>query len=303
MAKKYTVLVIPQGTNNVRNFSLPVWIVPAIMIVVIFSVTLSVYWFHQYSKIRAQVPDRVALEKSIQRQEDQIQEIAQRVKDYKKQMGKIQIFNRRLRIMANLEKPGESTDGLLGVGGESSSDTGPGVRLSQSAQDRQLMNIRRDLDALRIATEDERGIQDELAKFLQERRSIVAATPSIWPVRGWVTSNYGYRISPFTGKRDFHAGLDISTRTGTPIKVTADGVVTYVGRNGGYGKLVTVNHGHGMVTRYAHLSKYKVKKGSKVKRGDVIGLVGNTGRSTGPHLHYEVLVSGTRTNPKHYILD
>ncbi len=303
MAKKYTVLVIPEGTNNVRNFSIPIWSIPAVMIVMIFSITLCVYWYYQYGKLHSEVPDRLAMEKDLQRQESQIEDIAQRLTSYKKQMGKIQIFNRRLRIMANLEKPNDINDGILGVGGHSGSDTGPGVRLSQSAQDRQLMNIRRDLDALRIATEDERGIQEELAKFLQERRSIMAATPSIWPVRGWVTSNFGYRISPFTGKRDFHAGLDIASRQGTPIKATADGVVTFVGRNGGYGKMVTVNHGHGMVTRYAHLSKYKTKKGQKVKRGHVIGLLGNSGRSTGPHLHYEVLISGTSTNPKHYILD
>ena len=192
MAKKYTVLVIPQGTNNVKNFSIPIWIIPALMAVLICSITLCVYWYHQYFKMVEKMPDQVALEQNLQRQETQIQDIAKTVNNYKKQMGKIQVFNRRLRILANLEKPGDLNEAILGVGGNQDSGTGPGVRLSQSAQDRQLMNIRRDLDALRIATEDERGIQEELAKFLQERRSIIASTPSIWPTRGWVTSNYGY---------------------------------------------------------------------------------------------------------------
>jgi len=146
-------------------------------------------------------------------------------------------------------------------------------------------------------------VQQQLAKFLKERRSVLAATPSIWPVRGWVTSSFGMRISPFTGRSQFHHGLDISTRTGSNIRAPADGVVTFVGRSGGYGKILVINHGNGLVTRYGHLRSFAVKIGQKVKRDQVIAYVGNSGRSTGPHLHYEVMLAGVPTNPMYYILE
>jgi murein DD-endopeptidase MepM/ murein hydrolase activator NlpD len=163
--------------------------------------------------------------------------------------------------------------------------------------------MRQELDELYAAGDAERQVQIELAKFLKERRSILASTPSIWPVKGWVTSGFGNRTSPFTGKKQFHAGIDISNKKGTPIVAPADGVVTFAGRRGSFGNMVMINHGHGLVTRYGHLSKFEVKVGQKVKRGQKIARVGNTGRSSGPHLHYEVLMSGVPTNPRYYILD
>ncbi len=180
---------------------------------------------------------------------------------------------------------------------------GSGVKLTNTMGERRVMIMRRDLDQMANDAETERSIQKELAKFLQERRSVLASTPSVWPVHGWVTSGYGYRISPFTGKRQFHAGLDISTRTGSPIVSPAAGVVTFAGREGGYGNMLVINHGHGLVTRYGHLSSFAVKLGQKIARGQKVGAVGSTGRSSGPHLHYEVLMSGVPTNPRYYILD
>jgi murein DD-endopeptidase MepM/ murein hydrolase activator NlpD len=131
----------------------------------------------------------------------------------------------------------------------------------------------------------------------------VSSTPSIWPTKGWLSSGFGYRISPFTGLREFHKGLDISNREGTKVIATADGVVTFAGKNGLFGDMIKIDHGHGIMTRYGHLEKMLIKRGDVVKRGDVIGLMGNTGRSTGPHLHYEVFLNGLPVNPKKYILN
>jgi murein DD-endopeptidase MepM/ murein hydrolase activator NlpD len=143
----------------------------------------------------------------------------------------------------------------------------------------------------------------ELYKFLEEKKSMFACTPSIWPVKGWVSSKFGYRISPFTNEREFHEGLDISVRTGTRIVAPADGVVSSIGKTYGFGTILTINHGYNLRTRYAHLSKVLVKKGQSVKRGEKIALVGSTGRSTGPHLHYEVVLSGVPVDPLNYILN
>ncbi|MCB2225189.1 MAG: M23 family metallopeptidase [Desulfarculaceae bacterium] len=204
--------------------------------------------------------------------------------------------------MANLDKPGAQEE-IFGVGGREGTTSGAGIRLATTSAERRLQVLQRDLDRLSAASEAERQMQQHLAAFLHERRSILAATPSIWPVRGWVTSGYGRRISPFSKTSQFHAGLDISTRRGTPIVAPAPGVVTFAGREGGFGRMLAINHGHGIVTRYAHLNKIKVKAGQKVARGDAIATVGSTGRSTGPHLHYEVLLSGVPTNPMYYILN
>jgi murein DD-endopeptidase MepM/ murein hydrolase activator NlpD len=134
-------------------------------------------------------------------------------------------------------------------------------------------------------------------KTVEQRESLMNATPSIWPVHGWLSAGYGMRSDPFNGSRDFHPGLDISADKGTPILATADGRVEQAAASGEYGNLVIVNHGYGIVTRYGHLSKFAVRAGREVKRGDVLGYVGATGRATGPHLHYEVLANGRLMNP------
>jgi murein DD-endopeptidase MepM/ murein hydrolase activator NlpD len=132
---------------------------------------------------------------------------------------------------------------------------------------------------------------------VERRHALAAATPTIWPAHGWLSSGYGRRADPFTGDPDFHSGLDISTGRGAPVYATADGTVVSASSSGNYGNLVVVDHGFGIVTRYAHLSRFTVKPGAKVSRGDLIGLVGATGRATAPHLHYEVLVNGRLMNP------
>lgn len=132
---------------------------------------------------------------------------------------------------------------------------------------------------------------------VERREALAAATPSIWPVAGWLSSSYGTRRDPFNGGRDFHPGLDISADHGTPVHATADGLVSAAGWSGNYGNLVVVDHGFGIQTRYGHLSKFSARAGQRVRRGDIIGHVGSTGRSTSPHLHYEILTNGRLTNP------
>jgi murein DD-endopeptidase MepM/ murein hydrolase activator NlpD len=138
---------------------------------------------------------------------------------------------------------------------------------------------------------------DIMRTGVERRQSLAAATPSIWPVSGWLTSRYGNRRDPFTGGADFHPGLDISADYGQPVRATADGTIAVAERSGSYGNLVEIDHGYGIVTRYGHLSRFRATAGQQVHRGDVIGYVGSTGRSTSPHLHYEILLNGKLTNP------
>lgn len=149
------------------------------------------------------------------------------------------------------------------------------------------------------------GIESRLTSVrsdVDRRNALAAATPSIWPAHGWLSSVVGRREDPIKGGPDFHQGLDISADHGSPVYATADGTVRHAAREGAYGHLITIDHGYGLETRYGHLSKYEVKVGAHVKRGDVIGRVGATGRATGPHLHYEVRVNGRLLNPLQLLL-
>jgi murein DD-endopeptidase MepM/ murein hydrolase activator NlpD len=136
-----------------------------------------------------------------------------------------------------------------------------------------------------------------------EQSERLSRIPSIVPVRGLIGSGFGWRRDPFTGRRQYHRGLDVSAPEGTPIHAPADGIVVKTETNGGYGKVIYISHGDGLVTRYGHVSAYKARPGQRVSRGDVVALVGNTGRSTAPHLHYEVLLQGKPVNPMKFISD
>jgi murein DD-endopeptidase MepM/ murein hydrolase activator NlpD len=150
------------------------------------------------------------------------------------------------------------------------------------------------------------GLEDRLQTVrtdVDKRNQLAAATPSIWPTHGWLSSNAGNRMDPFTGEKDYHPGLDISADKGDPVYATADGKVVNASPAGNYGNLVIIDHGYGIETRYGHLSAFKVKQDQIVKRGDLVGLVGSTGRATGAHLHYEVRANGRILNPLQLLLN
>ena len=150
------------------------------------------------------------------------------------------------------------------------------------------------------------GLEDRLQTVrgdVDKRNQLAAATPSIWPTHGWLSSTMGNRADPFTGAKDFHPGLDISADKGAPVYATADGKVVNASAAGNYGNLVILDHGFSLETRYGHLSAFKVKVGDPVKRGDLLGLVGATGRATSSHLHYEVRANGRILNPLQLLLN
>ncbi|RPJ81407.1 MAG: M23 family metallopeptidase, partial [Deltaproteobacteria bacterium] len=153
-----------------------------------------------------------------------------------------------------------------------------------------------------ISVKQQKGFES-LLQHLGEQKNLLASTPAVSPTNGWITSRFGYRRSPFTGLKEFHKGLDIASKTGTPVIATGDGVVAFAGPDGLLGNTITIDHGHGIVTRYAHLHQFTKKQGDTVRRGDIVAQVGNTGRSTGPHLHYDVKMHGISVNPETYILN
>lgn len=167
----------------------------------------------------------------------------------------------------------------------------PVAKPTQATETASTLNILKDLLGV-IETR-----LDNVRTGVERQQALAAATPSIWPVIGWLSSTFGSRQDPVNGGADFHPGLDISADYGTPVKATADGTIESAGWAGDYGNMVLVKHGYGMETKYGHLSRIVVSDGQTVRRGQVIGYVGATGRTTGSHLHYEILLNGGRINP------
>jgi murein DD-endopeptidase MepM/ murein hydrolase activator NlpD len=206
----------------------------------------------------------------------------------------LQDFVRKLSVMAGLDATvEEDVDG--GVGGPHD--------LDYTTTSGAFAEVKGELDRMRGELADLEEKSRVLERFYEQNNLMLASTPSIWPVRGYFSSSFGMRNDPFTGAREMHYGIDISTVTGRPVVATADGIVLYASRRGSYGNIVVIDHKFGVMTRYAHLSGFNSRAGQLVKRGDVVGFVGNTGRSRAPHLHYEVWVQDRPVMPLDYILE
>jgi len=298
-SKKITIVLVPEDSAKVTQFRFP-RIFLVFLALIFLTGTASLIWIiRDYHTVKVQMPKLAMLEKKNEGQKKQLTLLSERINGISEKMDELKNFDNKLKVMANIDG-GETQGQFIGVGG---SDPGPkpsDESVSQNLKD--LVRVmHQSLDDLNQEIVVEKNVKIELYQFLENQKNLLASTPSIWPTNGWLSSRFGYRISPFTSGREFHKGMDISTRSKTPVMAPSDGIVVRAGRNGGFGKMITIQHGYGLVTKYAHLHKILVKKGQTVRRGDKIGLVGNTGRSTGPHLHYEVHLNGVPVNPARYI--
>lgn len=247
------------------------------------------------------IPGSDLLQGEIETQRSQIQAFSDEINTLKQDMLKLKRLDEKIRIIANIDKPSDK-QAIFGVGGSLPDDLDADLPLTKK-HNALVRDMHEQLEHLKVSSDLQMKSFQDLVVSLENQRSLLAATPSIRPTVGWISSRFGYRTSPFTGRREFHKGLDIAARAGTDIIAPASGVVTFAGKKGAYGLMAIINHGHGVVTRYGHLNKSTVKRGDRVKRGDKIASLGNSGRSTGPHLHYEVNVNGIPINPQKYILD
>lgn len=221
-------------------------------------------------------------------------------------MAQIQIDESVIRSLLGLDSS-QAAAGNLGQGGE------PSLYLASvhpnqttSANDIQLFKKHAQPNSIVGRAQSLQEDLKELVEAMRDQRQNLDSTPSIIPVKTdeyWFSSGFGWRRSPFTGLREFHNGLDICGRMGTPIIAPADGTVSKSGKHRYLGKYLRMNHGSSIITTYGHLSGYNVKPGQKVRRGEVIGFMGNTGRSSGTHLHYTVRVKRKCVNPLNYILN
>ncbi len=214
---------------------------------------------------------------------DQIVSVKSQLETLSQKLQELAELDAQIRIAANLELIPKDLR-ALGYGGGSENEISASVD-----------------NLIERAKFQEKSFR-ELKRYLDQQSSILQHTPSIWPVSGFLSSAFGYRRSPFTGKNEFHEGIDIVAPAGTAIRTTAGGRVRFSGYRAGWGRVVEIDHGFGYVTFYGHCQSLKVKTGEKVNRGDIIATVGRTGSATGNHLHYGIKVAGNWTNPLNYIL-
>ena len=300
-SKNINIFLVPDGTDCVRQIRLPKSLLFFIIPLLIICAGVLFCIINDYRGIKAKVPELAKLQKENALQKEQILYMARRIDQVSEEMNEVRKLDHKLKVMVNLET-GEGDEQFKGVGGSDPALIDPKKTLTKvdrelvRAMHRSLDNLNSDINS---SKEDKAGLQE----FLENQKMLLASTPSIWPAKGWLSSRFGYRKSPFTGKKEFHKGLDISARKGAPIVASADGTVSFSGWDRGYGRIVVIKHGYGLKTKYAHLKKSLVKKGQYVKRGETIGLVGTSGRTTGSHLHYEVHLNGVPVNPLRYVLN
>jgi murein DD-endopeptidase MepM/ murein hydrolase activator NlpD len=292
----YTILILPDATSTAQKFHITRSAVTLLSVVLAVAVLGFGFFVYQYVHLNVRLIEL----KRLRQEAGERTQFAAKVSELETEVSRLRELDRGLRAAAGLDTS-QSPDGAQG--GAGSTSRAALLDAVQHRSGRLMDSVNRDLEVLgQEIVSRERSLQ-ELKRYLDEKRSVLASTPTIPPVAGLVTASYGYRRSPFTGQREVHEGLDIAAPYGTPVIAAADGIVTFVGPLAAYGHVVFVNHSHGFATFYAHNSRYRVKEGQAVRRGEVLAYVGTSGRTTGPHVHYEVHVNGSIVNPLKYIVD
>lgn len=306
-----TLLVIPDDAGvEIKKVRIPrrwvslgIGITAGVFVLLVGAAVHGLYLLGERDDLRALRGENVELRAHVERLEDQVQGMATAVE-------RVQQFDAQLRRMTMLSDP-ERNLGVGPVGELKDSPTDPlaatsvGLKRDLLGDDseRAMDLIRRRLDFLKKEADVTENSVRNLQIHLEDQDTLLSATPSLLPAKGWKTSGFGFRVDPYTGLQQMHNGRDISANIGAPVVATGDGQVVWAGPQGAYGNVIMIDHGHNLTSLYAHLSEMSVAVGDFVERGRLIGKVGNTGRSTGPHLHYEVRVGGVPQDPDRFILE
>lgn len=296
----FTIMILPGPNARVRTISISKSVIKSFLISCLAFLTLSFYFVYEYNDAKGKVWELQSMREQLMEQKAQVQNFALNLLDYKRQMFLLRDLDTKLRRAVSLG-PRDRAQQALGIGGPDELGLHNLAALGEKKQAEALREMHEELNQLKGAADRQEASLQMLIEYFEDKRSLYSSTPAIWPARGWVTSHYGNRTSPFSGILKFHEGIDIAAQTGTPVVAPADGVVVKAGFATGYGNMVEISHGYGFKTLFAHNSRLNVKVGQFVKRGDVICYIGDTGSSTGPHLHYEVRVNGFPVNPVKYL--
>lgn len=299
MFKNYHIVIFKDREGGFRNLRMRGWFGILLFALAAGLAGANVYLWSFYTKSLALERELKDSQRLVRAGESQLLSLSDKLQGLEEDVRRVQQFDAKLRVLMNADtdvadKDAESAPpgNILGAPGYLARHRDLYVRHLHSLADNLSSNV--------LLEEVE---QQTLVSLMRLNKDSLLSTPSIWPVKGYLTSGFGWRRSPFSGATKMHTGLDVSNRVGTPVSAPARGAVTFSGMDGAYGICIVIDHSNGIVTRYAHLSKSLVSIGDYVQRGDVVGALGNTGRSTGPHLHYEVILNGTPVDPMRYILN
>ncbi len=325
--RSYTILLVPDRDAKVKKIRVEHRVLVRAGIATGLVVAGVVGMAAHYFSVVAKVAENQLLRAENFELQNRWREAEQKFAHFNDELDRVKRLNANLRYITALNDPdrklgGPGAPGAELVGTGAAGAPGPaaespvgngrggavvqgesaGIRIPErdGEPDRDLLVKLDDLGRKVRAQEQEART---LQSYFQDQQALLSAAPSIWPVRGWLTSDYSARLDPYTKEKVMHEGLDIAAAIGTPVRAPADGTVVFNGQEGGYGHVLVIDHGYGLKTRYGHLSRIDVKLGEKVKRGQFVAAVGNSGRSTGPHLHYEVRVNGVADNPRKFILE
>ena len=324
--KKYffenvNITVIPSPAQKMKTYKFK-RITPLVIFIMI-ATTITVlsflynHYFEEYNVATVRLEELRGVRAENTRLKNELFKLAQDTEVLRQTLAQLQEYNREIKGMIDIEETVEqesNEDYALELktylGSEEVYPTGlpiggGDINYAYYFSWHVVEKARDNIDIVRSGLPLQEEELSVLESSVKEYNALKAATPSIWPLaddgNAYISSNFGWRKDPFTGRQAIHEGMDIATWYNTPVLATADGVVILVCKNGGYGVMVTIEHGFGYETRYAHLNRAAVKKGQKVSRGDVIAYSGNSGRSSGPHLHYEVRKNNIPQNPREYI--
>ncbi len=330
--KAFTILVVSNARGATKKLVIDAaWLKAGLLFFVLIAVLGSVSLVDYIGLLVQSVENKRLKTENIQLKA-QFQIIEGKVSALENSLERVKNFAQRLKLITNIDNEDRTTQLVLGgseMPGKSISELDTPIDkrgLASEIEERDApffespflnevggeIDVRETRDYATLSVRIDQVVREtqlreqsilDLRDTLMERQSLLNATPSIRPVRGWFTSRFGYRISPFTGRPVMHNGIDIAASPGSPVFSPADGVISFAGYDPGYGQLVSIDHGYGVVTRFGHNSRVFVTVGQKIRRWDVVAAVGNTGRSTGPHLHYEVRVNGIPIDPSNYILE
>jgi murein DD-endopeptidase MepM/ murein hydrolase activator NlpD len=298
-----TLFVLKDDASRTRQFKISTRFFKVLTSASVVLAIVLTFVVIDYARLRVEMPGQRALMEENAGQKVELMGLSANIRELETNLARLNLFDKKLRVIADLNPHTTEESGKnLGVGG-SSFDNDTFLPSTGSSVASIVEKMRTDLNDLEAVARYQETSFTELQQYMMKKTSRLASTPSIWPARGWVSSSFGSRISPFTGRPHLHRGIDIANRSGTPIVATGDGIIKKISRSTALGRYVVIRHGHGMETTYGHLKKSLVSVGKRVKRGDRIATMGNTGRSTGPHLHYAVKINGVTVNPVKYILN
>lgn len=301
--RNYSVIIVSDATSTNKEFSVSSKSIRHAILAFSFLVAFFGFILFHYLTMTLDKQKMKRLEYDSKEKRQKISEMSSTIDTLNKRLKNMEIFKERIMVATGLTSPLALRE--VGSGGPDTSLAGSDFSRTPAGSPNSLLQKS---PALRTSDIRDQALKIEdslksVEKYVNQQNLQLAATPAIWPTRGYISGVFGNRVHPFTGRYEFHNAVDIATQLGNKIVAPADGVVLVAETRDYYGKMIIIDHGFGYVTRYGHLSGYNVREGQRVKRYDVIGYVGTTGRSNGPHLHYEVRYYEKPMNPMDFILD